>query len=404
MKIAKVETMKADAGWRDFSFLKLTTDDGLVGWSEYNEDFGASNATTELIGRFAELIIGMDPREVGNIAVSLRAITRMSIGGVNHESIAAIENACLDIKAKALGVPVYELFGGPFRTRINLYWSHCGSFRVWRKDFFEKELGLHPIATLDDVKRLGEEVKASGFKSLKTNPLALRPDDPPFMPGFRMMPNFLSRHPEPKLIRNIYDVLAAFRDGAGPDVTLRLDLNFSQRTEGFIRIANAVEDLNLAWLECDIHDPEALALLRRSTKTPIASLETIHGLQAFKPFIANYSCDVAIVDVQWNGMWESVRIASLCDAFEMDCAPHNFAGHLSSYISAHFCAAIPNYRIMEYDVDEAPWRNDIFTHPPVIENGQFVLSRRPGWGTDINEEAVKAHPPRKKAPPAKVQS
>jgi L-alanine-DL-glutamate epimerase-like enolase superfamily enzyme len=88
----------------------------------------------------------------------------------------------------------------------------------------------------------------------------------------------------------------------------------------------------------------------------------------------------------------------------MDCAPHNFAGHLSSYISAHFCAAIPNYRIMEYDVDEAPWRDDIFTHPPVIENGQFVLSRRPGWGTDINEEAVKAHPPRQKVPPAKVQS
>ena len=90
----------------------------------------------------------------------------------------------------------------------------------------------------------------------------------------------------PKLIRNMYDVLEAFRDGAGPDVTLRMDLNFSQRTEGFIRIANALEDLNLAWLECDIHDPEALALLRRSTTTPIASLETIHGLQAFKPFLA----------------------------------------------------------------------------------------------------------------------
>ena len=73
MKIAKVETLKADAGWRDFSFLKLTTDDGLVGWSEYNEDFGASNATTELIARFAELAVGMDPREVGKIAVSLRA-------------------------------------------------------------------------------------------------------------------------------------------------------------------------------------------------------------------------------------------------------------------------------------------------------------------------------------------
>ena len=396
MRITKLEPMKADAGWRDFSFLKLSTDEGLVGWAEYNEDFGARDATTELIRRFADIAVGMDPREVGKIATSLRALTRMSIGGVNHEAIAAIENACLDVKAKALGVPVYALFGGPFRDRINLYWSHCGSFRVWRRDYFEKELRLPPIRTLDDIKRLGAEVKASGFKSLKTNPLALGPDDPPFSPGFRMMPNFLSRHPDAKAIRNMRNVLEAFRDGAGPDVTLRLDLNFSQRTEGFIRIANALEDLNLAWLECDIHDPEALALLRRSTSTPIASLETIHGLGAFKPFLTSYSCDVAIVDVQWNGLWESVRIASLCDAFEVDCAPHNFAGHLSSYISAHFCAAIPNYRIMEYDVDEVPWRDEMFTHPPVIENGQFVIPTRPGWGTDVNEEAVKAHPVRKR--------
>ncbi len=102
-------------------------------------------------------------------------------------------------------------------------------------------------------------MKARGFKALKTNPMPLRPGDPPFMPGFRMMPNFLSRHPDAKMIRSIHEVLEAFRDGAGHDVGLMLDLNFSQRTEGFIRIAKAVEDLNLTWLECDIHDPEALA-------------------------------------------------------------------------------------------------------------------------------------------------
>jgi L-alanine-DL-glutamate epimerase-like enolase superfamily enzyme len=91
-----------------------------------------------------------------------------------------------------------------------------------------------------------------------------------------------------------------------------------------------------------------------------------------------------------------VRAAALADAFEVDCAPHNFAGHLASMISAHFCASIPNYRIMEYDVDEVPWRNDLVTHVPQIENGQIIVPMRPGWGTDINEEAVRAHPPRAK--------
>ena len=79
-------------------------------------------------------------------------------------------------------------------------------------------------------------------------------------------------------------------------------------------------------------------------------------------------------------MWESIRIAILADAFEVDVAPHNYYGHLSTLMSAHFCAAVPNFRIMEYDVDDVPWRDDIVTHPPVIENGQLVVPTRPGLG------------------------
>jgi hypothetical protein len=105
--------------------------------------------------------------------------------------------------------------------------------------------------------------------------------------------------------------------------------------------------------------------------------------------------DVAIIDVQWNGLWEAVRIASLADAYEVDVAPHNYAGHLASMISAHFCAAVPNFRIMEIEIDDVPWKDELVTHVPVIENGELVLSNRPGWGTEVNEAAV-----RKYAPPA----
>jgi len=64
-------------------------------------------------------------------------------------------------------------------------------------------------------------------------------------------------------------------------------------------------------------------------------------------------------------------------------------------ISAHFCAAVPNFRIMEIDIDDVPWKDELVTHPPVIENGELVLSNRPGWGTDVNEEAVRRHAPNK---------
>ena len=86
-----------------------------------------------------------------------------------QQAIGAIENALLDIKARALGVPVYELLGGPVRDRIRLYWSHCATYRVSRA----KEMQIPPVRTLDDIVALGKEVVAKGYTALKTNVLLL---------------------------------------------------------------------------------------------------------------------------------------------------------------------------------------------------------------------------------------
>ncbi|MGE3245335.1 MAG: mandelate racemase/muconate lactonizing enzyme family protein [Beijerinckiaceae bacterium] len=395
MRIAKLETMHADGGWRTFSFLKIVTDEGLTGWSEYAEGFGAGGLT-ELIHRFAAIVTGMDPREVGKLSASLHATTRLATGGLNTQAIAAIENACLDIKAKALGVPVHALFGGTYRQRLPLYWSHCASFRVWNPGFFENVLKLAPIRTLDDLTALGREAVARGYRAIKTNPLPLWEGSKPFNSGFRIAPGFLDRHPDNRAIDEMREVLGAFRDGIGPHTGLMFDLNFNQRTEGFLRIARALEEFDLTWLEIDMHDPESLAYIRKRTNVPIASLEAIHGMRAYRPYLEQRAADVAVVDVVWNGLLESTRIATLADAYETDCAPHNFYGDLASLMSAHFCAAIPNFRIMEIEVDDVPWKGDLVTAPPVVENGELLVPQAPGWGADVNEEAVKAHPPRRK--------
>jgi galactonate dehydratase len=394
MRIVKLETLHANAGWRDFSFLKLTTDEGLVGWSEYIDNFGVGGVT-QLVQRFAAVVTGMDPREVAKISASLHGITRLAAGGLSNQAIAAIENACLDVKAKALGVPVYALFGGPTRERIKLYWSHCGSFRVRHGAFFEKELGKPRIRTLDDLTALAREVVERGFSAVKTNPLFFDGDAPRmFDGGFNLGPRLLDRNIDASFIAAVKDVLGAFRQGIGPRTGLMIDLNFSERTEGFRRIAKAVEPYDLTWLEIDMHDPEGLALVRRSSSTPIASLEAIYGLRAYRPFFEQYAVDVAIIDVAWNGLLESLRIATLADAYEVNVAPHNFCGDLATMMSAHLCAAIPNYRIMEYEVDDVPWKRDFLTHPPVVEKGELIVPTRPGWGTEINEEALRAHPPK----------
>src|SRR4029450_6675981 len=107
-------------------------------------------------------LIGQDPRPIERIMTRQYAITRQAPGGLNQQAMAAIENALLDVKAKALGVPVHALFGGPVRPRLPLYWSHCGSYRLRNADI----MGLEPVRSLDDVVKLGRHVKASGFKAL----------------------------------------------------------------------------------------------------------------------------------------------------------------------------------------------------------------------------------------------
>src|SRR6266704_1516559 len=146
MKIATVESLHADAGSRNFDFLKVTTDTGLVGWSEYNEAFGGPGLSA-VIDRLAPAVIGKDPRAWEAHVAHMYAVRRQSSGGVIQQAIAAIENAMLDVKARALGIPVYEMLGGPVRDRIRLYWSHCGTYRVRAY----KEMQIPPVKTLDDI-------------------------------------------------------------------------------------------------------------------------------------------------------------------------------------------------------------------------------------------------------------
>src|SRR5262245_21207616 len=129
MRITHVETLQADAGWRRACYLKLGTDDGTVGWSEYGEHFGTAGVTG-VIAALGGRGIGRDPMQVERAAALLRGRTIQAGGGINQNAIAAILNAMLDIKGKVLGVPVHALLGGALRDRVPVYWSHFGTYRV----------------------------------------------------------------------------------------------------------------------------------------------------------------------------------------------------------------------------------------------------------------------------------
>lgn len=386
MKITTIESLHCNAGWRNLSFLKISTDDGIIGYSEYNQSYGSKGLST-VIDQLTPVVTGKNPLDHEVIFATLYATTRLAPGGINAQAIAAIENALLDIKGKALGVPVHRLLGGAVRDRLRLYWSHCGTYRMHEST--AGFLGKPTLKSLDDVRALGEEVRTRGFTGLKCNAAVF--GDRPYTHGWRR--SFPDRNAEKSLTRAVYDQIAAFNEGTGGEVDILLDLNFNYTVEGYIRMIRALTPLELFWCELDIHNAEALAYVRGRTDTPIASCESIYGIRDFRPFFQHKSVDVAIVDVPWNGIWQSYKIAAMADAHDVNVAPHNFYGHLATMMSAHFCAAVPNFRIMEIDVDDVPWKDDLVTHPPEIVDGHLLVPDRPGWGCDIDEDALRAHPP-----------
>lgn len=389
LEIAKVECLHADAGVRNFDFVKITTQDGLVGWSEYNEAFGGAGLTS-IIEHLAPSLIGRDARAWEAIGAYLQAVRRQALGGAVHQALAAIENALLDVKARGLGVPVYEMFGGPIRTEVELYWSHCATYRVAHPE----PLGIPPIDTLDDVRDAGREVAERGYRGLKTNVILFAGGTRTHVPGYARGESFPELNAERPYVKAIADQLAAFREGAGDDMNIHVDLNFNYKTEGYVRMANAMAPYDLSWVEIDSRDPDALRYIREQVAMPVASGECLFGRRDYKPFFDRQSMDVALIDVPWNGLGESVKIAAMAETVEMNVAPHNFYGPLSSMMSAHFCALVPNLRVMEIDPDHVPWYNDLVTVAPNIENGRIKLPDGPGWGTEINEDALSKHPPR----------
>ncbi len=385
MKVASLETLICDAGWRPWIFVKATTDDGLVGWSEITDSHGSPRGLAGIVEDLSPLVVGQDPRAVERIYWDLYRATRQSPGSVIAKAIGGIENALLDLKARALGVPVYELFGGPTRDTIPLYWSHCGTTRARAYEV----TGTPKLASYEDVEALGREVVERGYGAFKTNIVVPGEQPAVLMPGFGSGGGSLQAG---EIAEALVKLLESFRTGTGDKARPIVDLNFNLEPEGCLHVAKALEPFDLLWLELDLFDPGALGAVRARAPMPICSGENLYGARQFRPFLEAAGLDVASVDVIWNGFHQSKKIADLAETFEVNCAPHNYYSHLATFIGAQWCAAIPNARILEIDVDDVPWREELVTATPEIAEGELRIPSGPGWGADVVEDVLAEHP------------
>lgn len=381
MRITAIEPFVCDGGLREFGFVKVSTDEGIVGWAE-TYDWHTSASLAAALRVMGRRLVGEDPRRIELFN------ERTWYGGrpgvpERMKVLAAIDMALYDIKAQWLGVPVYELLGGRFHDRIPLYWSHFATYRaVW-----PEVVGAEPQSTYAEWAAGARDVVAQGFKVLKTNLIQeVGPGQRAQLPRYR--DGAIERHTLDEAVRWI----GTLRDVVGPDIGIAVDVQFDYRMGGIVQLARALEPFDLYWLEVEDLDPDALLAAREQTRTRLCHGESLIRRDQFRPFFQRHVTDIVMLETLANGITETRRIAEMAELYDVMVSPHNWMSPLGTMINAQLCAALPNVEILEIDLDDVPWKMDLLTEPFVIEDGQLVVSDRPGWGTAINEEVIAAHP------------
>jgi L-alanine-DL-glutamate epimerase-like enolase superfamily enzyme len=381
VRITAVEPFVCDGGLREFGFLKITTDEGIIGWSE-TYDWHTSASLWAALRVMGRRLIGEDPRriELWN--------ERTWYGGrpgvpERMKVLAAVDMALYDIKAQWLGVPVYELLGGRFRDRIPLYWSHFATYRaVW-----PEKVGAEPQATYAEWAAGARDVVAQGYKVLKTNLIQ------EVGPGQRAtLPRYRDGAIDTHTLDQAVAWIGSIRDVVGPSVGISVDVQFDYRMGGIVQLARALEPFDLYWLEVESLDPDGLLAARTQTRTRLCHGESLIRREQFRPFFQRHVTDIVMLETLANGLTETRRIAEMAELYDVMVSPHNWMSPLGTMINAQLCAALPNVEILEIDMDDVPWKMDLLTHPFEIENGELIVPDRPGWGTAIDETVLAAHP------------
>ncbi len=382
MKITSIEPFVCDGGLRQFGFLKVTTDEGIVGWSEiYDFTAVASLATAiRIIGRE---FIGMDPFRIEWFNERMWYLARPGITE-RIKVLAALDIALWDIKGKALGVPVYQLLGGKFQDRIPLYWSHFASYRgAW-----PEIVGAKPETTYEEWAAGARDVVAAGYKVLKTNLIQrARNGRKPWFPDYR--DGWITTDTLDEAVTWI----GTIRDVVGPDIGISVDVQFDYRMGGIVQAGagdGAVQPVLARGRgprrRCAARGtaPDDDALLPRRIALPARPVPAVLPEARDRRRDARDVVERRVRDAPHRRDGGAVRRHGQ--------SPHNWMSPLCTMVNAQLCAALPNVEILEIDLDDVPWKMDLLTDPFVIENGELIVPDRPGWGSDINEEVVRAHP------------
>jgi galactonate dehydratase len=362
VRVTKVETFKAWVDWCNWLFVKVTTDEGIVGWGEGSLP-GAVRAVETNIHEIGELLIGQDPSGPERHWQRHYHAWRWRGGAIGMTALSAIDLALWDIEGKRLGVPVHRLLGGALRTRLRVYASH------W----------LTGVRTPEAAFEGAREARRRGFSAFKFIPVTYE----------EMQAN------ESKAISLAGELMAAAREGAGEDADIFVECAefFSPRT--IVLLDRAMAPYRPAWFEEPVafENPRVMCDVQKSISTAVATGERLLSRAEFREIFEGGGCRVAQPDVMHcGGLTEARKIASYADIHCIAVAPHNPAGPVSCAATMHLCASIPNFMILEQMEDQRAFRDRASDVPIVLEDGCFILPQTPGLGIEPNLEVLAERP------------
>jgi len=365
MKISKLTPMVLGTPWRNLTFLKLETDEGLTGVAEGRN----VNRTEALLGYLEHAkkryVLGSDPFEIERLVQRMFVEDFARIEDVSGMGIALVEIACWDIVGKALGVPVCRLLGGAVRDRMKAYAN--GWYTVER--------------TPEAFREAARKVTARGYRALKLDP---------FGAGFYEM--------ERADKNRALSLVEAVRDAVGPDVEILVEMHgrFSPATA--IDLARDLERFRPSWVEEPVppDNPEALAKAAAKINLPVATGERVHTRHEVRRLLELGCVDVLQTDITEScGLLEGKKIAAMADAYYVTFAPHNVGGPVSTAACLHLAASTTNFKILEHFNDFVDaWVKEAAAGPgyPEVKDGFFPVPGGPGLGVTLNEDFIRAHP------------
>ncbi len=346
LRITRLETMLVEPRWL---FLKVHTDAGIVGLGEPILEGRAQTCATA-VREIEPYLIGKDPRQVVHHWQAIYRHTFYRGGDLLTSALSGIDIALWDIKGKALGVPIYELLGGPTRRRVRVY--------------------AHARTPADMKKRL-----AQGFTAFKTGPAKRRN----------------SRYVEtPAEVRYAAERFAELRKTVGDDCDIGVDFHGAISPATAKLLIKALEPFQPMFIEepinCQNHD--IMAEIARGTHLAIATGERVFTKWGFREVLEKKAATILQPDLcHAGGITECRLIAGMAEAYYAAIAPHCPLGPIALAAGIQLAASIPNFLCQE----QVSLGEGYLRQPFVVKKGYIDIPTGPGLGIDLDENALAKH-------------